>query len=96
MKATEKYYPIDCDLHDYLEIACLYHYWLRIELTDSRCFDAKALTTCTTTDKEEFLLVEHDEDQQTIRLDHLSTITALPPGALFSTVSFQRAIKKEL
>lgn len=33
MCAAEKYHPVDCDLHDYLEIACLYHYLLRIELT---------------------------------------------------------------
>lgn len=54
MKTTEEYHPIDCDLHDYLEIACMYHYWLRIELTDGTCFDAKALTTCTTVEKKNF------------------------------------------
>lgn len=96
MKAIEKYHPIDCDLHDYLEIACLYHYWLRIELTDSTCFDAKALTTCSTSDKEEFLVVERHENQQKIRLDRLSAITALTPGAMFRTVSFQRAMTKEI
>ncbi|WP_336284121.1 Rho-binding antiterminator [Citrobacter arsenatis] len=93
MKAMEKYHPIDCDLHDYLEIACLYHYCLRIELTDGTYLDAKALTTCTTADKEEFLLVENHENQQKIRLDRLSAITALTPGATFSTVSFRRAIR---
>lgn len=34
MYSTEKYHPVDCDLHDYLEIACLYRYMLRIVLTD--------------------------------------------------------------
>ncbi|MBJ9514975.1 Rho-binding antiterminator [Citrobacter portucalensis] len=93
MKTAEEYHPIDCDLHDYLEIACMYHYWLRIELTDGACFDAKALTTCTTVEKEEFLVVEQSENQQKIRLDCLSAITALTPGATFSTVSFQRAYR---
>ncbi|RVR66110.1 transcriptional antiterminator, partial [Citrobacter freundii] len=23
MNTTEEYHPIDCDLHDYLEIACM-------------------------------------------------------------------------
>jgi Rho-binding antiterminator len=64
MNTTEEYHPIDCDLHDYLEIACMYHYWLRIELTDGTCFDAKALTTCTTVEKEEFLVVGQSENQQ--------------------------------
>ena len=93
MNTTEEYHPIDCDLHDYLEIACMYHYWLHIELTDGTCFDAKALTTCTTVEKEEFLVVEQSENQQKIRLDCLSAITALTPGATFSTVSFQRACR---
>ncbi|MBJ9836458.1 MULTISPECIES: Rho-binding antiterminator [Citrobacter] len=93
MKTTEEYHPIDCDLHDYLEIACMYHYWLRIELTDGACFDAKALTTCTTVEKEEFLVVGQPENQQKIRLDCLSAITALTPGATFSTVSFQRSYR---
>lgn len=80
MNTTEEYHPIDCDLHDYLEIACMYHYWLRTELTDGTCFDAKALTTCTTVEKEEFLVVGQSENQQKIRLDCLSAITALTPG----------------
>lgn len=88
MNATAKYHPIDCDLHDYLEVACLYHYWLRIELTDGTSMSAKALTTCTTRDKEEFLLVEYNDNQQKIRLDRLSAIATLTTGATFSVVNF--------
>mgnify|MGYP001375780969 CR=1 FL=1 len=72
MCAAEKYHPVDCDLHDYLEIACLYHYLLRIELTTGEHFDARAVTTCTTADKEEFLLVEYHKRHHRIRLDSLS------------------------
>ncbi|CAB5524439.1 Rho-binding antiterminator [Citrobacter werkmanii] len=89
MNATGKYHPIDCDLHDYLEVACLYHYWLRIELTDGTCMNARALTTCTTRDKEEFLLVECHDNQQKIRLDRLSAIATLTAGATFSVVGFR-------
>mgnify|MGYP000812055152 FL=1 len=45
MNATGKYHPIDCDLHDYLEVACLYHYWLRIELTDGTCMNCLLYTS---------------------------------------------------
>ncbi|EGT0661636.1 transcriptional antiterminator [Citrobacter werkmanii] len=89
MNATAKYHPIDCDLHDYLEVACLYHYWLHIELTDGTSMSARALTTCTTRDKEEFLLVEYHDNQQKIRLDRLSAIATLTTGATFSVVNFR-------
>lgn len=88
MYSTAKYHPVDCDLHDYLEIACLYRYMLRIALTDGTVFDARAVTTRTTADKEEYLVVERQESPQNIRLDHLSAITALTAGATFSTVLF--------
>lgn len=78
------------DLHDCLEIVCIYHYWLRIELTDDTRFDAKALTTYTTVEKGEFLVVGQSRNQQRIRLDYLSTIATLTPGAAFNTVSSQR------
>lgn len=89
MNVTGNYHPIDCELHDYLEIACLYHYWLRIELTDGSCMNATALTTCTTRDKEEFLVVEYNGNPLKIRLDRLSAIAALTAGATFSVVSFR-------
>ncbi|MCH4234021.1 MAG: Rho-binding antiterminator, partial [Serratia liquefaciens] len=41
------YRPIDCELHDYLEIACLYGYRLNVELVNGQCFQATALTTQT-------------------------------------------------
>ncbi|HKM97429.1 MAG TPA: Rho-binding antiterminator, partial [Buttiauxella sp.] len=28
------YQPLNCDLHDYLEIACMSHYRLNIEISD--------------------------------------------------------------
>ncbi|MFU5691769.1 Rho-binding antiterminator, partial [Pseudomonas aeruginosa] len=33
----DSYHPIACDLHDYLEIACLYRYRLLLELEDGVC-----------------------------------------------------------
>ncbi|MEG0100049.1 MAG: Rho-binding antiterminator [Citrobacter sp.] len=88
MYPVENYQPIDCDLHDYLEIACLYRYMLRIELTDGTVFDAKAVTTRTTVGKEEYLVVDRQESQQYIRLDYLSAITVLTAGAMYRSVLF--------
>ncbi|WP_324724518.1 Rho-binding antiterminator [Lelliottia sp. JS-SCA-14] len=84
------YQPVNCDLHDYLEIACLYQYKLLIELTDGSCFDGKALTTHTTIEREEFLEIEGRETHRKIRLDFLSAITPLSTRAIFGKIIFAR------
>ena len=81
------YQPLNCDLYDYLEIACLRGYQLDIELVDGGRLVAKALTTRTSSDKEEFFCVETaDGQQQEIRLDHLLAITPLQDNAQFARV----------
>lgn len=85
------YQPLDCDLHDYLEIACLRSYRLHIELMDGASLTAKALTTRTSSDKEEFLCVESAGGPQEIRLDQLLAVTPLDDNAQFGRVVLQGA-----
>jgi len=86
------YQPLDCDLHDYLEIACLRGYRLLVELIDGESLTAKALTTRTSSDKEEFLCVETADGQQEIRLDQLLAVTPLDDHAQFGRVVFQGSV----
>lgn len=83
------YRPLACDLHDYLEIACLYGYRLRIELDDGSWLTARALDTRTLANKEEMLLVETAGAQRQLRLDRLRAVTALTPGARFGRIEFR-------
>lgn len=71
------YRPIDCDLHDVLEIACLHRARLQVELTDGRIFVARARTTQSTPGKEEFLVLDAEDGEQRIRLDHLRAVATL-------------------
>jgi len=80
------YQPLNCDLYDYLEIACLRGYRLEIELIDGGRLQAKALTTRTASSKEEFFCVETDEGPQEIRMDRLLAITPLQGNAEFGRV----------
>lgn len=80
------YQPLNCDLHDYLEIACLHHYDLQIEMIDGQGFAAKALTTRTAASKEEFLVLRNDDGQFEVRLDQLLAITPLGPNASFGRI----------
>lgn len=79
------YQPLNCDLYDYLELACLHGYELSIELVDGRSLTARALTTRTTS-AEEFLVLQGDGESFEIRLDQLLAITPLTPGARFGRI----------
>ena len=83
------YRPLACDLHDYLEIACLYGYRLRIELDGGGWLDARALDTRTLPSKEEVLLVEAAGERRQLRLDQLRAITPLTPGARFGRIELK-------
>ncbi|MDD1831229.1 transcriptional antiterminator [Pseudomonas aeruginosa] len=77
----DSYHPIACDLHDYLEIACLYRYRLLLELEDGVRFEAEARTTHTRAvrpggGKEEYLEVAVEGATLLLRLDRLLAITA--------------------
>ncbi|MET1080711.1 MAG: Rho-binding antiterminator [Pseudomonas sp.] len=80
------YRPLDCDLHDYLEIACLYGYRLQVEWLDGPSFDARALTTRTSAQQEEFLCLQGAQGERAIRLDRLRAITPLDPGSRFGRI----------
>ena len=82
----DDYQPLDCDLYDYVEIACLYRYRLAIELFDGTHLQAQALTTETTASKEEFLILRSPEGELRLRLDRLLAITPQDPGASFGRV----------
>lgn len=85
------YQPLNCDLHDYLEIACMQGYRLDVELIDGGRLVAKALTTRTSSDKEEFLCVQTVDGQQEIRLDQLLAVTPLEDNARFGRIVLQGA-----
>ncbi|WP_434672764.1 Rho-binding antiterminator [Pseudomonas sp. R1-15] len=82
----DTYKPLHCDLHDYLEIACLCGYMLDIELIDGQHLTARAITTRTASTREEFLEVETADGRQEIRLDRLLAITPLDKHARFGRV----------
>ena len=83
------YSQIQCQLYDYIEIACMRHYRLDIELTSGETLSGKALTT-RIKDKQEFIVISADSEknyeEQEIRLDLVKSITALDNNAEFKTV----------
>lgn len=79
--------PISCDLHDYLEIACLYGYRVRLTLRDHQTLEGKAIDVLTSAEKREYLVIDAGQRQQ-IELSQLKKLQVLTPNAKFSAVVF--------
>lgn len=80
------YKMIPCTHYDYLELACLRGYQLKIELIDSTQCQGKAITTQTKAEKTEWLIIQQQQTKQSLRLDHIVAITPLEPNAEFDRV----------
>ena len=85
VKLTETpYIPISCDRHDYLEIACLRQYEVKLELIDNRYLTGTPITTETHADKSEWLILALSDQQENEcrRTDNIKGInTADVPAA---------------
>ncbi|WP_150048082.1 MULTISPECIES: Rho-binding antiterminator [Methylomonas] len=74
--------PIPCALHDYIEIACLYRYRLKLNLVDGTMLEGIALTTETTPERREMLVLGPAPEQR-IELNRVSKLTVLTENARF-------------
>lgn len=82
---------ISCDLHDYLEVACMYGYQIQLTLNDHQIIEGKAINTMTTADKHEFLVIDNDHghgQKEQIELNQIRKMQVLTPNAKFSEVIF--------
>jgi Rho-binding antiterminator len=79
---------ISCELHDYLEIACLYGYRVKLTLKDHQIIEGKALDVLTTVEKREYLVIDSGHEQQQIESNQLSKMQVLTANAKFKEVAF--------
>ncbi|MEM1437809.1 MAG: Rho-binding antiterminator [Pseudomonadota bacterium] len=79
--------PIACDLHDHIEVACLYRYELEVHLADGTVVTGRALTTQTRRDKTEHLILGTNEDSRPVPLHDIRRIDVTTPGARFTSLS---------
>jgi Rho-binding antiterminator len=79
---------ISCELHDYIEIACMYGYRVKLTLKEQQTIEGKALDTITDADKREYLVVDTGQEKQKIELIRLDKMQALTPNAVFKVVTF--------
>jgi Rho-binding antiterminator len=80
------YKMIPCEHYDYLELACLRGYQLNIELINGTQCQGQAITTQTRADKTEWLVIQQQQNKQSLRLDHIVAITPVDVNAEFGRV----------
>lgn len=79
---------ISCELHDYLEIACLYGYRVKLTLKNQKIIEGKALDVLTTSEKREYLVIDNGKAQQQIESNQLHKMQVMTPHATFKEVIF--------
>jgi Rho-binding antiterminator len=79
---------IECELHDYIEVACMYGYQVRLILKNQQTFEGKAKDIVTNTEKREFLVIENAQGSQHVELILLEKMQVLTPNAQFKEVIF--------
>lgn len=82
---------ISCELHDYIEVVCMYRYQIRLTLKDGATVEGKARDVITSPDKKEFLLLEMGVGPQQIELTTLRKLEVLSPNPQFREVVFPNA-----
>lgn len=79
---------ISCELHDFVEVACMYGYQVRLTLKNNQVIEGKAIDIITSSEKQECLVIEGDTRQH-IDLTELAKMQVLSPNAKFNEVRFE-------
>jgi len=70
IQATQSHsVPINCHAHDYIEIACMYSYDLKLELRSEETLHVKAITTATKKNENGVAIEYLIADSSTTRFD---------------------------
>jgi len=81
---------LSCDLHDYLEIACMYGYQVELKLESGLIVCGKPITTGINKQRLEYLLFEVDPSlkKEKLLLCDLSSMQVKTKHAKFKNISF--------
>ena len=79
---------ISCANHDYVEIACMYHFKVKLYLKNSRIVEGKALQTTYDENKEEGIILETEIGKQEIVLERVASMEAVRKNPHFDKINF--------
>ena len=78
---------ISCQQYDYIEIACMYRYPVKLTMKSGTVIEAKALDTARNDNREECIKVLMDGNEKLIVLDDIAMIEVTQSNPHFQTVS---------
>jgi Rho-binding antiterminator len=78
---------ISCELHDFVEVACMYKYQLRLTLKNGEVIEGKAVDILSV-NQQERLVVDDSGEKKQVDLMVLAKMQVLTPNAKFSEVVF--------
>ena len=80
---------ISCELHDFIEVACMYGYRLKLTLKNDQTIEGKAIDIVNSSQKRECLVIASEDNTcQQIDLTELAKMQELTPNAKFQEVVF--------
>ncbi|SFE78395.1 Rho-binding antiterminator [Nitrosomonas sp. Nm166] len=79
---------ISCELHDFVEVACMYGYQLKLILKNNQIIEGKAIDIVNSPAKQECLVID-SASRQHIELTQLAKMQVLTPNAKFNEVVFE-------
>ena len=80
---------VDCELYDYVELACVYHHRLRVRTTDGQSLEGIAVDVRADGGGKEFMVMRAPDRELLIRLDAITTMETLTEGARVGEVRFR-------
>lgn len=79
---------ITCEQYDYLEMACLFGYQVRVMLRNNQCVVGITSTTQVNAHRQEELVLLIDGHTRSVLIDDLVRLDVLTPNAKFNHVEF--------
>ena len=80
---------ISCASHDYVEIACLYGFEVKLVFKIDKVEQGKALQTTVNDNKEECLVLETDRGIEMIVLEQVASMEAITKNPHFEKIAFE-------
>jgi len=80
---------LQCDLHDYIEIVCLYNYTLQLTLSSGKQLTGTAVTTCYNDNRQECLLLKQSNSEQLVILEDITLLEVTTPNPHLQQVRFK-------
>lgn len=80
---------LNCDLHDYIEMVCLYHYPLKLTLNSGAVLSGTALTTRYNQQRQECLVIKQNDSEQQVVLEDIALLEVTVANPHLQQVRFK-------